>query len=135
MTVTNLLFDNGVRAHIHVSWLHPYKEQRLVVIGSRKMASFDDVAKKLVLYDQRVEVQEGQPTPIKNAGEEVFFEPIEPLRVECSAFLEAIASGLPPITDGPSGLRVLKVLQAAQRSLVMNGEPVALPLEMFLRDE
>ena len=50
VTVTHLLFDNGVRAHIYVSWLHPFKEQRLVVIGSRKMASFDDVAKQLVLY-------------------------------------------------------------------------------------
>ena len=68
VTVTNLLFDNGVRAHIHVSWLHPFKEQRLVVIGSRKMASFDDVAKQLVLYDQRVEVEKGQPVPIKGDG-------------------------------------------------------------------
>jgi predicted dehydrogenase len=49
VTVTHMLFDNGVRAHIHVSWLHPFKEQRLVVIGSRKMASFDDVTKRLVL--------------------------------------------------------------------------------------
>ena len=54
VTVTHLLFDNGVRAHIHVSWLHPFKEQRLVVVGSQQMASFDDVTKRLVLYDQRV---------------------------------------------------------------------------------
>ena len=60
VTVTNLLFENGARTHIHVSWLHPFKEQRLVVVGSRKMASFDDVEKKLVLYDQRVEVNQGQ---------------------------------------------------------------------------
>ena len=57
VTVTHLLFDNGVRAHIHVSWLHPFKEQRLVVVGSQQMASFDDVAKRLVLYDQRVELK------------------------------------------------------------------------------
>ena len=63
--MTHLLFDNGVRAHIHVSWLHPFKEQRLVVIGSRKMASFDDVAKRLVLYDQRVDLREGEPIPVK----------------------------------------------------------------------
>jgi predicted dehydrogenase len=66
VTVTHLLFENGVRAHIHVSWLHPFKEQRLVVIGSRQMASFDDVAKRLVLYDQRVELKEGEPAPIQN---------------------------------------------------------------------
>jgi predicted dehydrogenase len=129
VTVTHLLFDNGVRAHIYVSWLHPFKEQRLVVIGSKKMASYDDVSKRLVLYDQRVEVQKGQPVPIKGEGEVVPFAEDEPLRLECSAFLEAIATRRPPLTDGQSGLRVLQVLQSAQRSLVMNGEPVALPVE------
>lgn len=131
VTVTNLLFDNGVRAHIFVSWLHPFKEQRLVVIGSRKMATFDDVAKKLVLYNQRVEWQEGEPIPVKHAGEEVAFDAGEPLRRECEAFLSAIGSGEPPLTDGASGLRVLRVLQAAQRSLVTNGDPVRLPIEAF----
>ncbi len=131
VTVTNLLFDNGVRAHIHVSWLHPFKEQRLVVIGSRKMASFDDVAKRLVLYDQRVEVREGEPVPVRGEGEEIAFPDDEPLRLECAAFLDAIGTRRPPIADGYSGLRVLKVLQAAQRSLVMNGETVQLPIETF----
>ena len=131
VTITNLLFDNGVRAHIHVSWLHPFKEQRLVVIGSKKMASFDDVAKQLVLYDQRVDVREGEPIPVKGQGELVEFSADEPLRLECQAFLDAIESRQQPVTDGVSGLRVLKVLQAAQRSLVMNGEPVALPIESF----
>jgi len=129
--VTHLLFDNGVRAHIYVSWLHTFKEQRLVVIGSRKMASFDDVAKRLVLYNQRVDLREGEPIPIKGDGEEVPFPSDEPLRLECQAFLSAIETRRSPLTDGNSGLRVLKVLQAAQRSLVMNGEPVALPMEAF----
>ena len=131
VTVTNLLFDNGVRAHIYVSWLHPFKEQRLVVIGSEKMISFDDVSKRLVLYDQRVEIQEGQPIPIKGNGEDVSFSADEPLKLECRAFLDAMITRQPPVTDGHSGLRVLKVLQAAQRSLVMNGEPVTLPIETF----
>jgi len=131
VTVTHLLFDNGVRAHIHVSWLHPFKEQRLVVVGSRQMASFDDVAKRLVLDDQRVELQEGEPMPVQGPGEEVPFAREEPLRLECRAFLEALATRRPPITDGLGGLQVLQVLQAAQRSLVMNGEPVPLPLETF----
>ncbi len=131
VTVTNLLFDNGVRAHIHVSWLHPFKEQRLVVIGSRKMASFDDVNKQLVLYDQRVEWQEGEPVPVRHAGAAVPFAAGEPLRKECEAFLEAVASRQPPLTDGASGLNVLRVLQAAQRSLVLNGEPIKLPIEPF----
>jgi predicted dehydrogenase len=129
VTITHLLFDNGVRAHIYVSWLHPFKEQRLVVVGSKKMASFDDVTKQLVLYDQRVEVQEGQPIPIKGNGDEVAFGEEEPLRLECEAFLEAIQTRRPSVTDGRSGLRVLQVLQAAQRSLIMNGEPMTLPIE------
>ncbi len=129
VTVTNLLFDNGVRAHIFVSWLHPFKEQRLVVIGSKKMASFDDVSKKLVLYDQRVAWDQGQPVPIKGEGELVSFSESEPLRLECQAFLDAILTREPPVTHGESGLRVLRVLQAAQRSLVTNGEPVRLPME------
>jgi predicted dehydrogenase len=131
VTVTNLLFDNGVRAHIHVSWLHPFKEQRLVVIGSHKMASFDDVNKRLVLYDQRVEWQEEQPIPIRHEGTAVEYSDQEPLRLECQAFLESIATRRQPLTDGASGLRVLRVLQAAQRSLVTNGQPVLLPIESF----
>jgi predicted dehydrogenase len=131
VTVTHLLFDNGVRAHIYVSWLHPYKEQRLVVIGSKKMASFDDVSKQLVLYDQRVELREGSPIPIKGEGEVISFGGDEPLLLECRAFLNAIMTREPPLTDGPSGQRVLKVLEAAQRSLVMNGEPMTLPHESF----
>ncbi len=130
VTVTQLLFDNGVRAHIHVSWLHPFKEQRLVVVGSQKMASFDDVAKRLVLYDQRVELKAGEPVPIQGAGEDVAFAAHEPLRLECEAFLDAVHTRCAPVTDGVAGLRVLKVLQAAQRSLIMNGAPVQLPLEM-----
>lgn len=129
VTLTNLLFDNGVRAHIHVSWLHPFKEQRLVVIGDRKMAVFDDVAKQLTLYDQRVEWQEGQPAPVRGEGEQVPYADDEPLRLECQAFLDGMARREQPRTDGRSGLRVLRVLQAAQRSLVMNGEPVHLPMD------
>lgn len=133
VTVTHLLFDNGVRAHIYVSWLHPFKEQRLVIVGSKKMASFDDVSKQLVLYDQRVELQDAQPIPIKGEGELISFSEDEPLTLECSAFLEAIAKRHPPVTDGRSGLRVLQVLNAAQRSLVMNGEPVTLSIENLAR--
>lgn len=129
VTVTHMLFDNGVRAHIYVSWLHPFKEQRLVIVGSRKMASFDDVAKQLVLYDQRVELQEGQPVPVKGQGEVVDFAHDEPLLLECQAFLSAIITNQSPLTNGRSGQRVLQVLQAAQRSLIMNGEPVTLPVE------
>jgi predicted dehydrogenase len=126
VTVTNLQFAGGQRAHIHVSWLHPFKEQRLVVVGSRKMATFDDVGKRLVLYDQRVELRDGMPLPIRHAGDTVPFAEDEPLRSECQAFLDAIASRQPPLTDGRSGLRVLEVLEAAQLSLDRKGVPIVL---------
>lgn len=130
-TVTNLLFDNGVRAHIFVSWLHPFKEQRLVVVGSKKMASFDDVSKKLVVYDQHVDWNNGQPTPVSNPGEQIPFSADEPLRNECLAFLTSVNSRKSPLTDGDSGVAVLKVLQAAQRSLMTNGHAVELPMVAY----
>jgi len=133
VTVTNLLFDNGVRAHIFVSWLHPYKEQRLVVIGSKKMAVFDAVAPtdNLVVYDQGVDWINGEIVTRKNAGEPVQFEPIEPLRSECQHFLDCIETRATPRTDGINGLQVLRVLQACQRSLQTHGQPVQLTLSNF----
>ena len=129
VTVTQLLFDNGVRSHIFVSWLHPFKEQRLVVIGSKKMASFDDVAKKLVLYDQRVDWEQGQPVPVRGEGVEVEYPDDEPLKQEVKHFLHCIQTRQRPRTDGQNGLCVLQILHAAQRSLTTNGQPVTLTLE------
>ncbi len=128
VTVTNLHFDSGVRAHIFVSWLHPYKEQRLVVIGSERMAVFDDVRTndKLVLYDQGVDWIDGQPVPRRRGGTPVPLPPDEPRRRECAHFLECIRERKPPLTDGAEGVRVLEVLQACQRSLQTNGALVAL---------
>ena|SRR5438477_5768952 len=130
-TVTNLLFDNGVRAHIFVSWLHPFKEQRLVVVGSKKMASFDDVSKKLIVYNQHVDWSNGVPTPVTHVGEQIPFSTDEPLRNECVAFLTAVESRRKPLTDGVSALAVLKVLEAAQRSLMTNGHTVELPMPAY----
>ena len=129
VTVTNLLFADDSRAHIFVSWLNPFKEQRLVVVGSQKMASFDDVGKQLVLYDQHVDIRQGEPIPVRGVGEAIDYPPDEPLLLECIAFMEAIASRQQPITDGPSGLRVLEVLQGAQQSLETKGMPVSLPTQ------
>lgn len=129
ITLTQLSFDNGVSAHIFVSWLNPFKEQKLVVVGSQKMVVFDDVQKTLLLYDQRVDLQAGEPVPIKGDGEVIAFSNAEPLKEECKAFLKAIETREPPITDGVSGLQVLKVLQAAQRSLITQGQTILLPME------
>jgi len=124
VTVTQLLLGNGVRAHVFVSWLHPFKEQKLVVVGSQKMASFDDVAKELVLYDQRVDWKEGQPIPVKGEGVKVQYPADEPLKQECLHFIRSMETRANPLTDGPSGVRVLQILHWAQRSLASNGKPV-----------
>jgi predicted dehydrogenase len=130
VTITQMLFGDGVRAHLFVSWLHPWKEQRLVVVGERQMASFDDVEKRLVLHDQRVDWQEGQPVPVRGPGREVEYDGTEPLRLECEAFLDAMNTRRSPLTDGTSALRVLRVLQAAQRSLTSSGQAVLMPFAM-----
>jgi len=128
-TVTNLLFDNGVRAHIFVSWLHPYKEQRLVVIGSKKMAVFDDRAEpghKLVIYDQGADWVDNMPVPRSGGGTPVPYPEMEPLREELKHFIHCVRTREQPVTDGHNGLRVLHVLQAAQQSLQTGGTRVPL---------
>ena len=122
VTLSQFEFPSGVHAHIFVSWLHPFKEQRLVVIGSEKMAVFDDVAEhKLVLYPHRVEWKNRLPMAVKAQGEAVALDDVEPLKVECQHFLDSVKSRTPPQTDGREGLRVLSVLDACQRSLVEHG--------------
>jgi predicted dehydrogenase len=132
VTVTNLEFPSGVRAHIFVSWLHPYKEQRLVVVGSRRMAVFDDLLRsgKLIVYDQGVELVNGEPITRKKDGVEEHIETFEPLRQECLHFIECIETRRKPVTDGSSGLQVLRVLQAAEQSLVDGGRPVEMDLDL-----
>ncbi len=126
VTVTNLSYPGGIRGHIHVSWLHPFKEQRLVVVGTEKMAVFNGVKNRLALYDQRVEWHKGEPIPIKGEGEEVSFPKGEPLRLECQAFLEAVKTRRAPLTDAINGIEVLSVLEAAQKSLEGHGQVVEL---------
>lgn len=125
-TVSTMLFDNGVRAHVFVSWLHPFKEQRLVVTGSQGMVTYDDVTKKLIHHHKHVEQGENGPVPVKGEGVEVSFDDVEPLYSECCAFIESIQTRQPALTDGVSGLQTLRVLQAAQRSLMTGGEPFSL---------
>lgn len=127
VTVSQFVFPSSVRGHIYVSWLHPFKEQRLVIVGSKKMAVFDDTAEhKLVLYPHRIEWVNRAPTAIKAEAEIVALAATEPLKAECQHFLDCIATRSAPRTDGKEGLRVLKVLEACQRSLESQGSPVDL---------
>ena len=130
VTLTTLRFASQVRAHIFVSWLNPFKEQKLTVVGSNGMAVFDDTRpwnEKLILHRHYLTWSGGQtPTPNKNKGEPVVVPESEPLRNECAHFLECCRERRTPRTDGHEGLRVLRVLQMAQRSLETDGEAVSI---------
>jgi UDP-2-acetamido-3-amino-2,3-dideoxy-glucuronate N-acetyltransferase len=118
VTLTTMDFPSGVKAHIFVSWLHPFKEQKLVVVGDKKMAVFDDVSKeKLFLYPHKIEWLHRVPVASKAEAELIPFEMMEPLKAECQHFLTCIQNGSTPKTDGYEGLRVLQILNACQESL------------------
>jgi predicted dehydrogenase/acetyltransferase-like isoleucine patch superfamily enzyme len=128
VTTTRLAFPSGVNAHIFVSWLHPCKEQRLVVVGDAGMAVFDDGQpwpRKLLLYRHKILWREGQPEPSRAEPEPVAVEESEPLRLECRHFLDCVRDGRKPRTDVAEGLAVLRVLAAAERALAADASSLA----------
>jgi predicted dehydrogenase len=117
-----LRFPSGLAAHLHLSWLDPHKERRFTVVGEQRMATFDDMALegKITVYDK------GFDEPATSYGEYItrsgdIWSPrlsnVEPLRTECEHFVRCVRDGTPPISDGAAGLRVVRVLEALQRSL------------------
>ena len=120
VTVTHCDFPSGAKAHVFVSWLHPYKEQKLVVVGSEKMAVFDDLAadKKLTLLDSGIDLpQGGIPAPRRGEHRPIPHAEDEPLRLELEHFLDCCRNRTAPLTDGPHALKVMDVLERAQDSL------------------
>lgn len=117
-------FASGVRAHVHASWLHPFKEQRLVVVGDRGMAVFEDSApewdRRLAIYPHKVDFGGPAPAVIKGEPDYIPVDKSEPLRTECGQFLHSIASGEAAPTDGREGLAVLKVLDRAEQALAQS---------------
>ena len=121
-----LRFRSGLSAHLHLSWLDPHKERRFTVVGSRRMATFDDIALegKLTIYDK------GFDEDSRTYGEYItrtgdIFSPripnLEPLRIECEHFVDCIRRGEQPRSDGASGVRVVRVLEQLQHSLEASG--------------
>jgi predicted dehydrogenase len=135
VTVSNLLFERGTRAHIFVSWLHPYKEQRLVVIGSKKMVVFEDSrpTDKLQMFDKEIAWKNGNLEATSHTGVTVPYEQTEPLKEECAHFVKCVDTREAPLTPGEEGVQVLEVLQACQRSLELQGDPVQLRSRARLR--
>jgi UDP-2-acetamido-3-amino-2,3-dideoxy-glucuronate N-acetyltransferase len=126
-TLTILQFPSGVKAHIFVSWLHPFKEQKLVVVGDRRMAVFDDVSQNnLLLYPHKIQWLRRRPVAAKEDAEVVKVANEEPLKAECEHFLECVSSRAQPKTDGEEGLRVVQILQASQQSLNEDGGKITI---------
>ncbi|HEU5169387.1 MAG TPA: Gfo/Idh/MocA family oxidoreductase [Gemmatimonadales bacterium] len=127
-----MVFDSGVVAHAHMSWLDPHKVRRLTVVGSRQMAVFDDMQprEKLRIYDKGVD----RPPEYRSWGEslavregDIYIPRIsnaEPLAVELKHFVQVVRGEATPRADAADGVRVVRVLDAASRSLAQGGVPV-----------
>jgi UDP-2-acetamido-3-amino-2,3-dideoxy-glucuronate N-acetyltransferase len=119
VTMTTLVFKDAVKAHIFVSWLHPFKEQKLVVVGSKAMAVFDDLSKeKLFIYPHKIKLKKGK-APIAYKAEHycVNVKKGEPLKNELIHFIDCLAARKIPKTSGEEGLSVLRVLEEAERTM------------------
>jgi UDP-2-acetamido-3-amino-2,3-dideoxy-glucuronate N-acetyltransferase len=113
-------FSGGVSARVHVSWISPYKEQKITVVGSKATAIFDDRAgwqDKLLVFDHQIVYRDGRPWSVKAQAERFDIAECEPLREECAHFLNSVRFGTPPRTDSAEAIRVLAVLDAAHRAL------------------
>lgn len=120
ITTMHIRFANGIAGHVHVSWLHPFKEQRLVIVCENGMVVFDDGqdwTSKLSYYPHRVDWDSHVPVAAKGDGVNVAIQPAEPLRNECMHFLECVRDRQTPRTDGWEGVRVLNVLNLADNYL------------------
>jgi len=120
VTLTFFSFPSGVKGHIFVSWLNPFKEQKFVVVGDKKMIVFDDTQKerKLIIYSHKINWKDNElPTIEKCKGEIIQVDDKEPLKEEIKHFVDCVKGRKKPLTDGKEGLKVLKVLQMAEKSL------------------
>ena len=117
-----LRFPSGLSAHLHLSWLDPHKERRFTVVGSKRMATFDDMEleRKVAVYDKGFDERAGSYGEYITRSGDTWSPRIpntEPLRAECEHFVACVRDGATPRSDGESGLRVVRVLEALQESL------------------
>ena len=116
-----LQFGHGGQAYISVSWLHPVKERKLCVVGSKRSAIFDDVSNTLTIFNQRVHVKGGVPKLMDEGSHQIELPDDEPLQRECQYFLTCVQTRSTPLTNGASGAAVVRVLEAGQQSLEQSG--------------
>ena len=118
--MTSLQYENGVEGHIFVSWLHPFKEHRLVVIGSEAMISFEDSldGKPLKLYSKKFDLISGVPEKVDGPVEWIPYEQKMPLKEELKYFLSHLSGKKPKIANGEQGLEVVKILVKASEQIL-----------------
>ncbi len=134
-------FDNNIAAHIHVSWLDPNKVRKMTVVGSKKMVVYDDISDyKIQIFDKGIDKKSideslgefddfGKFQLIHRAGD-IFVPKIEfeePLKIECDHYLNCILNDEKPLSDGYEGLRVVNILESAQKSLAECGKEILIP--------
>ena len=115
-------FPSGIAAHLHLSWLDPHKERRFTVVGSRRMATFDDMdpERKVTVYDKGFDQKADTYGEYITRSGDIWSPRVandEPLRLECEHFIACVREGRTPLSDGESGLRVVRVLEGLQQSL------------------
>ena len=119
-----LQFGHGGQAYISVSWLHPVKERKLFVVGSKRSAIFDDLSNTLTIFNQRVHVKDGVPELMGKGSHQIELPADEPLQRECQHFLACVQTRSTPLTNGVSGAAVVRVLEAGQQSLEQGGAEI-----------
>ncbi|MGH2997512.1 MAG: Gfo/Idh/MocA family protein [Gaiellaceae bacterium] len=124
-----LRFPSGLAAHLHLSWLDPHKERRFTIVGSRRMATFDDMEleRKVTVYDKGFDEDAGSYGEYITRSGDIWSPRIpnrEPLRIECEHFVDCVREGRTPLSDGASGLRVVRLLAALQERLDASRRPV-----------
>jgi predicted dehydrogenase len=117
-----LRFPSGLSAHLHLSWLDPHKERRFTIVGSRRMATFDDmdIERKVTVYDKGFDEDTASYGEYITRAGDIWSPRIpnrEPLRIECEHFVECVRDGRTPLSDGESGLRVVRVLEGLHARL------------------
>lgn len=126
-----LHFDDGRLGEVHTSWLDPHKMRRMTIVGSQKMVNFDDMepAEKVRIYDKGATSNQsyssyGEAITLRQGDIHIPRIPAaEPLKVECRHFIESVANGTTPLSDGANGLAIVRVLEAGERSIKAGGAP------------
>jgi UDP-2-acetamido-3-amino-2,3-dideoxy-glucuronate N-acetyltransferase len=137
ITLMWLEFASGIKAHIFVSWLHPYKEQKLIIVGNKAMAVFDDLTEeKLFIYPHKIEWLNGK-IPVAHKADYIKV-PVdnhkEPLKEEILHFIECVKNRIRPKTDGKEGVKVLSLLERAEKSLTSGGKSVQMRSKFFAHE-